>query len=935
MGYREGWYRGPAALALYVALILAWMGAYESADRRLLDAASALTQHQVRTDLLLIEIDATSLQRIQRWPWPRRYHAELLEKLREAGVADVFYDVDFSSASSHADDQELTRVLASFSDGQVMLPAFLQAGNSLGMGGIVTSLPLTIFRQHSALASVNLQPDSDGLVRRISGSRLLDGQLVPLAGVHMARRFDQLKNQLSIDYSIDPASFQRISFSDVLEGKYDPSQLRNKHIMVGATAIELGDMLPVPVYQSLPGVVVQALSYQTLREGGLWKLPFWVEVTLAIALALFMGMAFKRSSCRNALALIALVTVSLGGFALYALRQWHLIVPFTTLVTQMALGCGFFLLLTWKEQQRRMRAQARDLRRKDALMASVVDHSIDAIFTLTDDGIITSVNPAATHLVGSPNIRLVGEKLNALIDGFKLPTNPDFSAGPPIADRGNETAEGRCLRADGTYFPVEIATSPMQVDQETIHTVFVRDITERIRQRAALEHQATHDALTGLANRYFLNTGLQKLLQAWQPGQPSIGLLLIDLDKFKEINDALGHQLGDQMLIQIAHRFTGCVSSSMTLARIGGDEFAVLIPEADVALAVESARHLLRCFELPFNVQQMALEIRASIGIAFYPDDAENANVLLQNADTAMYVAKRLGSSIMLYQPEFTQRSALRMVISTGLRTAISEAQLMMYYQPKLDLASHQVVGLEALLRWRHPELGFIMPDDIIDVAENTGLIWPLTEWTLKTALREAKMLRNKGYAVPVAVNLSARLLQDSTLLDHIEHCLSECETDPQWLTLEITESAIMIDPDRALKTAHALQAAGVDLSIDDFGTGYSSLSYLRKLPAVELKIDKSFVTDMLREGNDVLIVRSTIDLAHNLGLRVVAEGAETEAMLNALRAMGCDTAQGFHIGHPVPIAEIEQWMAAHFERRKTLQPYEQSDLRLCAYPYN
>lgn len=931
---RWPWFRGPTALALYTALILGWVGVYQSADRHLFDSAAALTQRHVQTDLVLIEIDATSLQRLQSWPWPRRYHARLLDELRKAGIADVFYDVDFSSASSKADDEQLAHALASFTAGQVMLPAFLQMGNSLGSGGLITSVPLPMFGRHSELASVNLQPDKDGLVRHVSGSRFLNGKQVPLAGIRMARRFDHAKNHIAIDYSINPASFKRISFSDVLDGKYNPADLRNRHVMVGATAIELGDMLPVPVYQSLPGVVVQALTYQTLREGGLWKLSPWIEMAIALALAALIGMAFKQSTCRNALVLIALLTAVLGGLTLYAFRQWHLLLPFTTLVTQMGLGCSFFLLQTWKLQQNRIRAQALDLRRKDALMASVVNHSIDAIFTVTDEGMITSVNPAATQLLGSSDIRLVGRHLGALIEGFRSPAKPSLPVGSHAEDRGNETVERRCIRSDGTYFPVEIAVSPMQIDQETIYTVFVRDITERIRQRAALEHQATHDALTGLANRYLLNTCLQKLLQAWQPGQPSIGLLLIDLDKFKEINDSLGHQSGDQMLIQIAHRFTGCVGGSMTLARIGGDEFAVLIPQADIAQAVESARHLLKSFEQPFIVQNMALEIQTSIGIAFYPEDAENANVLLQNADTAMYVAKRLGSNIMLYQPEFTQKSALRMAISTGLRTAIAEAQLMMYYQPKLDLATRQVVGLEALLRWRHPQLGFITPDDIIDVAENTGLIWPLTEWTLKTALNEAKVFRQNGYAVPVAVNLSARLLQDSSLLDHIERCLSECETAPQWLTLEITESAIMSDPDRALKTAQALQAAGIDLSIDDFGTGYSSLSYLRKLPAVELKIDRSFVTDMLREGNDVLIVRSTIDLAHNLGLRVVAEGVETASMLNALRAMGCDTAQGFHISHPAPAADMEQWMAAHFERRSALQQ-DELNLKLRAYSYN
>jgi EAL domain-containing protein (putative c-di-GMP-specific phosphodiesterase class I) len=253
------------------------------------------------------------------------------------------------------------------------------------------------------------------------------------------------------------------------------------------------------------------------------------------------------------------------------------------------------------------------------------------------------------------------------------------------------------------------------------------------------------------------------------------------------------------------------------------------------------------------------------------------------------------------------------MTISTGLRQAMTDSKLEMYYQPKLDLAASRVMSVEALLRWNHPQLGFISPEEIVDVAENTGLIWPLTEWTLQNAINDARAWFGMGFQVRVAVNLSARLLQDMTLIERITACLKTCAADPQWLSLEITESAIMHDPDRALKNAKTLSARGIHLSIDDFGTGYSSLSYLRKLPVNELKIDKSFVMDMLNEGNDLLIVKSTIELAHTLGLKVVAEGVESEVVLKTLQDLGCDVVQGYLISRPIPGENMSQWLSGHY----------------------
>lgn len=907
--------RSPAAIALYAVLFANTMGWLHPFELRLLDLRAALTRHPVNSDMVLIEIDAHSLQRLQRWPWPRRYHAQLLDALRDVGVKDIFYDVDFSAASTPEDDRRLADALASYPRDRIMLPAFIQPRSSLEKGSLLDSAPLPELRRNSTLASVNLHPDNDGLVRRITTSWQMEGNSVVLAGIRMAGLSDYRQATVQLDYSILPGSIRRLSFADILAGNFDPGVLRNKHVIVGATAIELGDTLPVPVYRSLPGAVVQALAYQTLREGGLRTTPLTVDVALAIFLAMFMGVVFRRASWLGALLFVSAVVIALLGLAVYVYREWHLIMATAPIIIQAILGYGFFLVARVEQQHLRLLIQAFDLRRKDTLMSSVVNHSIDSILTVSDSGLIKSVNPACLSLFNAHADTLIGKSIDKLVvDLADNDATTDVLG--EILDKAGGTTERQAKRPDGSIFPIELALSRMELDGEVFYTVFIRDITERVRQREMLEYQATHDALTGLANRYLLNRKLQHALHDSEADRRNIALLLLDLNKFKEINDALGHGIGDRVLTQVAERFAACVADSMVLARIGGDEFAVMLPDSeDKQHGIRLAEALLASLTRPFMVSDIALEIGASIGIVYCPDHGRDAATLLQNADTAMYAAKRAGSGFSLYRSEFTSKIFLRMTISTSLRQAMADSQLEMYYQPKLDLSANRVMGAEALLRWNHPHLGFISPDEIIDVAENTGLIWPLTQWTLQRAIDDARAWHGLGYEIRVAVNLSARLLQDVTLIERIGACLEKCAADPQWLTLEITESAIMSDPDRALKNAKTLSASGIHLSIDDFGTGYSSLSYLRKLPANELKIDKSFVMGMLTEGHDLSIVKSTIDLAHTLGLKVVAEGAESAAILKALRELDCDVAQGYHISRPIPFDKMAHWLAGNYNK--------------------
>jgi diguanylate cyclase (GGDEF)-like protein len=436
------------------------------------------------------------------------------------------------------------------------------------------------------------------------------------------------------------------------------------------------------------------------------------------------------------------------------------------------------------------------------------------------------------------------------------------------------------------------------------------------RQAAENERLALRDPLTDLPNRVLVRERTEQAIRAARRSGSRVAVMVVDLDRFRVINDALGHEAGDALLTKIGSRLQTALRETDTVARLGADEFAVLLPEvADAGAVALTAQRLLKTLEFPFPVGGVAVEVEASIGIATYPEHGEDVDGLIQRADMAMYVAKDAGTGHELYVEERDRYSPDRLALLSELRGAIQRGELILHYQPKADLRSGRVVGMEGLVRWEHPERGLLLSDDFVPLAEPTGLIGPLTRHVIDQALRECRSWRDSGIDLHVAVNLSARNLEDPRLPDLVARSLERWGLDPDALVLEITESAILQEPVKALQVVTELAGMGVRLMIDDFGTGYSSLAYLRRLPVSALKIDKSFVMGMLREENDAVIVRSTIDLGRNLGLEVVAEGVESAELWTRLAALGCDVAQGFHLSMPLPPEDVPRWLDAWAER--------------------
>jgi diguanylate cyclase (GGDEF)-like protein len=428
------------------------------------------------------------------------------------------------------------------------------------------------------------------------------------------------------------------------------------------------------------------------------------------------------------------------------------------------------------------------------------------------------------------------------------------------------------------------------------------------RHLSDIEYQATHDTLTGLPNRVLLHRQLNEMMTTAVDSSRILGLMLLDLDRFKEINDTLGHHVGDMLLREIGPRLNAVLGNDISLlCRLGGDEFAIAAPRADEESIKQLAKKLLTALREPFYVAGTTLEIGGSIGIALFPQQGTDSHVLLRYADVAMYAAKRSGSGVALYDPREDQHSPDRLALMNELNAGIRADQLILHYQPKIDVATRRIVGFEALVRWQHPRRGRLGPDAFIPLAELGDTIQPLTLQVVRMALMQQQLWRARSLPHHMAVNLSARNLIDDNCIAQLKLLIAEFEVEPGTLEFEITETALMSDPAGAATTLRSLAQLGVRLSIDDFGTGYSSLSHLNRLPIHALKIDRSFVRSMANNPQDAVIVQSTIGLAHNLKLQVVAEGVEDIEALTLLQYSGCDLAQGYYIGRPLPAADVEQ----------------------------
>ncbi|HUK96961.1 MAG TPA: EAL domain-containing protein [Gaiellaceae bacterium] len=545
---------------------------------------------------------------------------------------------------------------------------------------------------------------------------------------------------------------------------------------------------------------------------------------------------------------------------------------------------------------------------------------------------------ATDHSIIGKRFPTVDDELEEALDGETASDVDDLRKAENAGDRHfgqllevytpiRSRANGRVVGAFELYLPYRPIAAGIAHDTQRLYLFLAAGLTllylllfrivagasTRLRRQAAEnQHLALHDPLTDLPNRSLFHDRAQQAILASRRDQTGIALMILDLDRFKEVNDTLGHHNGDLLLQEIGARLRGGLRESDSVARLGGDEFGLLLPNvADGAEALMLGERVRAVLRRPFTLEGVTLDVEASIGIAIYPEHGDDVDSLLQRADVAMYLAKEDRSGCELYASDRDEYSPHRLALAAELRRALDEKELVLHYQPKADLSDGRIVAVEALVRWQHPEHGLLTPDQFVPLAEATGLIRELTLTVLAEALHQQRVWRDDGIDIRVAVNLSARDLYDLTLPASTAELLAKHDVPPTSLELEITESVIVADPMRARAILNRLSEMGVVLAIDDYGTGYSSLGYLKRLPIDEMKIDRSFVMQMADDRNDAAIVRSTVELGRNLGLKVVAEGVETAAAWAHLKALGCDFAQGYYLSKPVPAAEIAALVAA------------------------
>ena len=639
---------------------------------------------------------------------------------------------------------------------------------------------------------------------------------------------------------------------------------------------------------------------------------------LTLSLSREQGIA-RIAAMRTSLWAIAALLVLILAVTMLVVLRIHVLNPINRLRDAIIrVGAGerhVELPLQWRDELGQVATVFNDMQEdlvaNETRIRAVTENAFDAIITSDERGVIDTVNNAVEKMFGYMPGELIGRNVSVLMPDPYRKEHDRYVDKYLVTGKGrliNNRAEVIGLRKDGSSFPIEIALSEMFIGERRYFVAVARDVTESKRQTAALQYQALHDALTELPNRSLLSDRIRQNILLAQREHHELALLVMDLDRFKDINDTLGHQYGDKVLQEVSIRMRAALRESDTIARLGGDEFAILLPNTSLSQAKALADKLLLIVEEPFLIGEQVLHVGGSIGITLYPQHGEDEVALLQRADVAMYVAKRghLGSAV--YDPDVDQHSLRNLALLGELRGAIERDQLLLHYQPKVNLKTGKVYGVESLVRWQHPRHGLMHPDEFVPLAEQTGLIAPLSQWALKEGLRTCCDQFNE-LGLDVAVNLSVRNLQDPRFPNKVARLIDENNGDPGRLQLEITETAIMADPGRALDVLNRLSAMGVKLSIDDFGTGYSSLAHLKQMPVDELKIDKSFVTGMLEDESDAMIVRSVIDLAHNIGISVVAEGVETEEIYNRLKEMGCDAVQGYYMSKPLSVEDLLEWV--------------------------
>ena len=931
-------------LLIIIAAVLNYGHLTQRLDNAVYDAHLGMWSRAVSEDIVLVTIDDRSLDQMGRWPWPRRFHAKLLDVLKDSKVVGL----DIIFAESDISDPEGDRLLASAIErhGRVVLPvspAITSTGAASDGLYELSSLPL--FSQVAAdQGHVDVELDSDGISRSIflkAGMDRPERKALPLAMLELNQEIELAgernnnpvlgagenvwvrDHKVLLPFANGSNHFQKISFVDAIDRRFDPSLFKGKWVLVGMDAVGLGDRIPTPVSRSnlpMSGVEFEAqvldillnnLSIEPLDDHRnlLFTVPFIIALLLLFNLF--------RSDRTWLATFLPLLAIFLFGFALSRIgfsgeHFWFR--PGPALIT---LFLGYILL--HRQQLAAFIASLSEEKEQAEVAMNTVN---DAVVMTDKSGRVEFMNPNAEALTGHLLKNVRGQPLAEIMivqDAKGMPYPIDLVTKSQAINSKIELPANHFLKQrNGHMMPLRASAKPFIDNKDEITGVIIA-----FDEQKTNEPQTTASVIDELTSLPTLSLLLDRLGHAISNANRTkrlVSVLYIDLNDFNKVNDAFGNKNGDVALKEIASRLSSRGRTGDTISRVGEDEFIVVLENLEDTDPVASvATSLLDVIKEPFKLDDHEVVIEASIGISVYPKDGMDAETLKNNAYTAMKRAKKSRRHdiprFRFYSQKMNKWALDRLLSEKDLRTALTEENFELYYQPRVDFTTGQIVAVEALIRWRRPGEGLILPTSFIPLAERSGLITEIGAWVLQTACSQAKAWEKANLMLPrMAINLSPRQFMQHDLLDTITRILDKTDLEPRFLELEITENSLVRDADRCIEILKEFRQVGGTVSIDDFGTGYSSLSYLKNFPVDILKIDKVFTKDITTEPDHAAITLAVISMAHSLDLRVVAEGVETEAQFNFLRGKGCDELQGYFFSKPLPADEMTSML--HEKRR-------------------
>ncbi|MCE4224059.1 EAL domain-containing protein [Methylobacterium sp. C25] len=854
----------------------------------IVDARFRLATRPASGTVALIEIDPKSIDAVGHWPWRRTLHADLVRQLDKAGVADIAFDVDFSAPSSSDDDGAFAKALQE-AGGSVILAAFRQYVDAQAGGSSVhVNRPIPPFLQQSWPALVDVRPDRDGVARSYDFGDRIDGTFMPSMGTLLAGRQEEHGPAFRIDFGIKPSTLPRVSFVDVLQGVPSTLEaLKGKKVIVAGTAAELGDRLNVPNGVILPGSFVLALAAESvLQDRTLVLASDAVSIALVIGVMLLMAVAWRRSRVSLRIAVLAVLAIAIEGGAI-ALQSKMPVVLDTSLMLSACVAYAFAAMLDEIDLRGILRLVSERRFQRITLSLS------DGMVCVDGNARITFWNPAASTIFKYDAKDGVGQRFDVLLETTDRAERFDLTAIPlkELQTGNGYVVELKGRRRDGEVFDLECSLSAWDTPGGIQYGAILRDISLRKQQRERIRFLAECDVLTGLPNRNSLLAKLEREI-----GNPQ-ALLLVGVNRFGQINHLRGASFADALISAITCRLTALVQPSAFLARLSDGEFAIIVSqECDEPIGAE----IIADFQLTaVAIDESRYRVSVSVGVAV-AKTAKDRDEWLGNAQFAL-TAARLASKSEPMQFTSPMRRAIeeREALEIELRQALKRSEFELFYQPQIDLRSGRVIGAEALIRWRHPERGYVSPGEFIPVVNSTSLAEGVSAWVMDTAVRQTAVWSRAGHCIRIGINLAQCQFATGDLVAEVSRLLERHNAPPDLIELEVTEDIILDDAQNVNFVLSDLRSRSIKIAFDDFGTGYGSLTYLKKFSLDTIKIDQLFVRNLLPDSDDAAIVKATIDLGHALGLSVIAEGIETEAVYNFLRDLGCDEGQGYFIGRP------------------------------------